>query len=69
MATKKPIFSVGVEVQLYPGDIHSKFGIIREIDETGFTFEITQSQASEYKTGDFIYFSHSKSLSMKLVKK
>lgn len=69
MATKKPIFSIGVEVQLYPSDTQSKFGIIREIDETGITFEITKSDARQYTPGDLVYFSHSKPLTMKVVKK
>lgn len=69
MATKKPIFSIGVEVQIYPGDSYSKFGIIREIDEKGYTFEITESKATEYTPGDFIFWSHATPLKMKLFKR
>lgn len=66
--TKKPIFIVGVKVQIYPGDSYSKFGIIREIDEKGYTFEITESQAREFEVGDFIFWSHATPLKMKLVR-
>ena len=68
MATKKPIFSIGVKVQIYPGDTHSKFATIIDIDPVGHTFEITKSDASEYKVGDIIFWSHSSPLKMKLIK-
>ncbi len=64
----KYIFEIGAKVQIYPGDTDKKFATILDIDELGYTFEITESQAREYSKGDVIFWSHATPLKMKLIK-
>ena len=57
------------EVQIYPGDTYSKFGIVREINSHGVVFEITRAEhgASQYRPGDLFFISYSNNLTFKLV--
>ena len=50
------------EVQICPGDTYSKFGIVRDINENGVTFEITRSNASRFQVGDIVFISYSNNL-------
>ena len=59
---------LGREVQIYPGDTYSKFGIIRDINPAGLTFEITSSQAPQYKLGSLYFISFSSGLNYCLKK-
>lgn len=62
-------FKIGTKVQLYPGDTHSKYGVIKEINELGWVIQITEADSrSEYKKDDIFFLSHSKSLSMRIAK-
>ena len=58
---------VGKNVQLYPGDTHAKFGTIVDWNEYGFMVKITKSDAREYAVGNSIYFSHSKTMTLKIM--
>lgn len=56
------------EVQIYPGDTYSKFGIVRDINENGVVFEITRAErgASQYKVGNIYFIAYSNNLTFKL---
>lgn len=56
---------VGKEVQIYPEDAYSKFGIIEEISDKGFLIKITSSRAEECDVGDILFISHSVGLKFK----
>lgn len=57
------------EVQIYPGDTYSKFGIVRDINENGVVFEITRSnETSNYKVGNIYFIAYSNNLTFKLTK-
>lgn len=61
---------VGKEIQLYPGDFDTKYGIIRKVDELGWTIEITKSNdPTLYKTGTTHFISHAKKFSFRFVDK
>ena len=58
---------LGKEVQIYPGDSYTKFGIITDITEQGVVFKITQaSERTEYKRGDVVFIAFSSKLTFKL---
>lgn len=59
---------LGKEVQIYPGDTYSKFGIVRDINDNGVAFEITRSEASRYRVGDIVFISYSNNLTFTLHK-
>jgi hypothetical protein len=60
---------LGKEVQIYPGDSYSKFGIITDITEQGVVFKITQaSDRTEYKKGEIVFIAFSSRLTFKLRK-
>ena len=40
---------VGRKIQLYPGDSVSKWGIIEDVDDLGFTVRITKVQSASYQ--------------------
>lgn len=56
------------EVQIYPGDTQSKFGIVREINENGVVFEITRSNSSTYHKGEIVFIAFSARLAFTLAK-
>ena len=62
---------VGKEVQIYPGDGVSKWGIIEEISDKGFLFRITKvsriSNSEEIEVGEILFISHSKVLTFKSI--
>lgn len=60
---------IGKEIQLYPGDTYKKWGVIKDIDDLGWTIKITDVEdcGSEYKIGDKIFISHSKPFSFKFL--
>lgn len=60
---------LGKEVQIYPGDSHSKFGIVTDITEQGVVFKITEASGlTEYKRGDIVFIAFSSRLTFKLRK-
>jgi len=60
---------IGKEVQIYPGDTHSKFGIVTDITDQGVVFKITEaSEKSDYKKGDIVFIAFSNKLNFKLRK-
>ena len=60
---------VGKAIQLYPGDTYSKWGTILDVDDLGWTIKITRanSERDDYRVGDVIFISHSKSFSFKFM--
>ena len=59
---------LGKEVNFFPGDTDAKFGIVRDIDPSGITFEITAktSKRAHYHAGDIVFIAMQK-LTMRLV--
>lgn len=55
------------EVQIYPGDSYSKYGIVRDISEAGVVFEITKSNANDYTPGALVFIAWSARLMFELV--
>ena len=55
---------IGKEVQIYPSDTYSKFGIVESVDEFGLVIKITESKTKDYPVGKKVYFSHSKPLTL-----
>lgn len=43
MQIDKSKYVTNKKVQIYPGDTYSKFGYIRDVDELGFTYEVTEA--------------------------
>ena len=61
---------VGRKIQLYPGDYDTKYGIIKKVDEFGWTIEITESTESTiYKVGTTHFINHSENFSFKFAEK
>lgn len=60
---------IGKNIQLYPGDTVKKYGKILNVDDLGWTIEITNvnSYNNTYTTGDVIFISHSKSFAYKIL--
>ena len=60
---------IGKEVQIYPGDTHSKFGIVTDITEQGVVFKITEADVkSDYRKGDIVFIAFSNKLNFRLRK-
>lgn len=55
------------EVQIYPNDTSSKFGIVRDVNENGVVFEITRSSCSYYHVGEIRFIAFSSGLSFSLI--
>jgi hypothetical protein len=56
---------IGRQVRLYPGDTYSKYAVITDLDDLGFTFKIIKSSPSNgdnWKVGQSYFVSHSKSV-------
>jgi hypothetical protein len=61
---------IGKEIQLYPGNTYKKWGIIKDVDDLGWTIKITDTEEdynSQYKIGDTIFISHSKPFSFRFL--
>ena len=62
---------VGRTVQLYPGDSVSKWGVIENVDDLGFTIRVTKVAKSNYDcgfdTGATYFINHSKNLIFKFI--
>lgn len=61
---------IGKKIQLYPGDTLTKYGIIKNVDDLGWTIEITDviGTDSSYHKGDTVFLSHSKPFYFTFVK-
>ena len=59
---------LGKEVQLYPNDTISKYGIIEDINSHGIIIKITEVDmpGTAYKVGDITFISFMNSLTFKL---
>lgn len=53
---------IGKNIQLYPGDTYKKYGKILNVDDLGWTIEITDvsSGYNIHAIGDVVFISHSK---------
>ena len=49
------------QVQIYPGDTHTKYGIVRAINDQGVVFEITVG-TEFYREGDLHFIAYSANL-------
>lgn len=58
---------LGKEVQIYPGDTDSKFGVVESVDDGGVTFRITRSMSRDYVVGKLHFIAYSARLSMREV--
>lgn len=51
---------IGKKIRLYPGDTYSKYGVIKNVDDLGWTIQIISSVAAEWIVGQTYFISHSK---------
>ena len=51
---------IGKRIRLYPSDTYSKYGIVKNVDEFGWTIKITESRCSSFEVGKEYFISHSK---------
>lgn len=58
---------VGRKIQLYPGDTYRKYGIIKMVDDLGWTIEITESRCDSFEVGQEYFISHSTNLKFKFM--
>jgi hypothetical protein len=63
---------VGKTIQLYPGDSVSKYGVIEDLDDLGWTVKITRVGKSSYHADDFevgetYFISHSKNFTFRFI--
>jgi hypothetical protein len=63
---------VGKTIQLYPGDSVSKYGVIEDLDDLGWTIKITRVGKSSYHTdyfevGETYFISHSKNFTFRFI--
>lgn len=53
---------IGEEIMLCPIDTHKKYGIIKDVNDLGWTIEITESQDhARFPVGSVHFISHSQS--------
>ena len=69
MAKEKGLKSfIGKEVQIYPNDTYSKFGIVESVDEFGIVIKITKADRnSGFSKGYTLFYNHAKQIILKLV--
>lgn len=54
---------IGRKIWLFPNDTYSKKGVIKNVDDLGFTILITEAhERSSYVEGRTYFFSHSNNL-------
>lgn len=57
---------IGRKIQLYPSDTISKWGVIEDIDDLGFTIKITKVNKTNYQCGfeegDIRFINHSSNI-------
>lgn len=54
---------IGKKIWLFPNDTYSKKGVIKNVDDLGFTILITEAEErSRYAVGRTYFFSHSNNL-------
>lgn len=58
---------VGREVQIFPSDNYAKFGIITNVDDLGWTIEITHSESTHYEVGKEYFFGHARNVTFKFL--
>ena len=58
---------IGKNIQLYPGEMSKRYGKILNVDDLGWTVEITDTNSRIYSIGDVIFISHSKSFIYKIL--
>ena len=60
---------IGQNVNLYPQDTYKKSGILLEVNQYGYLFEITFAEnGSGYKIGDVIFINHATKVVMSVYK-
>jgi hypothetical protein len=60
---------IGKAIQIYPGDSYSKFGIIIDVDDLGWTIKVTKSldKLGTFEEGKEYFISHSKPFTFKFM--
>ncbi len=58
---------VGRKIELYPEKPETKYGIIEDVDDLGFTIRITEALNCACKKNDIIFISHSSELDFKFL--
>lgn len=62
---------VGRKIQLFPGDSVSKWGIIENVDDLGFTIRITKVESANYRhgysEGETYFINHSSNIIFKFM--
>lgn len=54
---------VGRKIWLFPNDTYSKKGVIKDVDDLGFTILITEAdEMSSYAVGRTYFFNHANNL-------
>lgn len=54
---------VGRKIYLFPNDTYSKKGVIKNVDDLGFTILITEAhERSDYVVGRTYFFNHANNL-------
>ena len=53
---------VGKEVQIFPSDNYPKFGVIVDVDDLGWTLQITASESTHYEVGERYFFGHARNV-------
>lgn len=61
---------IGRQIQLYPGDTISKWGVIEGVDDLGFTIKITKVNGTRYndfQEGKTYFLNHAKNITFMFV--
>ena len=60
---------IGKKVNLYPNDTYYKEAIIKDVDEYGWTFLMTEETDNRNRTrcGEVLFINHAKELSFKFI--
>lgn len=54
---------IGKKIWLFPNDTYSKKGVIKNVDDLGFTILITEAEKeSGYRVGGTYFYNHGKNL-------
>lgn len=59
---------VGKKIRLYPSDTYRKFGVIKRVDDLGWTIEIIESKCSSFDVGEEYFISHSEGFTFEFIR-
>ena len=58
---------IGREIQIFPSDNYAKFGVIVDVDDLGWTIEITKSESNHYIVGQRYFFGQARNVTFRFV--